>query len=66
MGSSPETEQFYWYNYKSRDWDANTSVSGKGYNCVGYLKEPTYETIERHDLRLKCYGSIDMLEQGAI
>ena len=66
MISNPESIQFYWYIYKSRDWDANVSIPGKGYNCVGYLKEPTYETIERYDLRLKCYGSTDMLEQGAM
>ena len=66
MISKPESIQFYWYNYKSRDWSVNLAVLGKGYDCMGYLKEPLYETIEKHDLRFRGYGSVEMLKRGAI
>ena len=66
MNSQPESIQFYWYNYKSRDWNANLTLSGKVYNCMGYLKEPSYEAIEKHDLRFRGYGSLEMLKRGAI
>ena len=66
MISNPESIQFNWYNYKSRDWNSNLVVTGKDYDCMGYLKEPSYETIEKHDLRFRGYGSLEMLKRGAI
>lgn len=66
MISKPESIQFYWYNYKGRDWNANLAVSGKDYDCMGYLKEPSYEAIEKHDLRFRGYGSVEMLKRGAV
>lgn len=66
MISNPESIQFNWYNYKSRDWNANLAVTGEGYDYMGYLKEPSYEDIEKHDLRFRGYGSVEMLKRGAI
>ena len=46
-----------------RDWEANMSVFYLSNIYSGYLTEPSYETVEKHDLRFICTGDIDTLKE---
>lgn len=61
-----DNKQYHWYTTKNRVPESDKTVIVFGKCVVGFLTEPSYAAVEKHDLREEGHGSLEMLTERSL